>query len=471
MSESTPMMNRFNRNRRWESSFVNLTLVVGLAALAYAGHHYQWKIPSFSQLISVQRDSASRVEHAKDAAKTITVAGNSGAEDYPVIDFGTVEALQRSGIDTAPVIERELDINIQANSVVTYDQTRVAQLSSRVAGFVWSVNAQLGEFVHKGDMLAIIDSQEVGQAKADFLQEVAASTYKDRLLQKFVSGSRNGVIPDRTVREVEAAALDARIRRFNAQQRLINLGFDLDVNRLAELEPEQLGSQIQFLGIPNSLLAQFNPAPKTANLIPLFAPFDGVITQWEVVIGERITPDHSPVVMADTRSMWVRLSVQREHVYRLALGQRVRFTTDGSVHGAEGRLTWISTEVNEKTHTVQARAQVDNPSLSSDSQDSGAGPRLLRANEFGTATIRIADVPNALLVPEQAVQRDMDQTPVVFVLRPDGKSFEPRKVQLGETWNGSVHIRAGVQRGEEVAKTNSYVLKSELMRHTLIAEN
>ena len=112
-----------------------------------------------------------------------------------------------------------------------------------------------------------------------------------------------------------------------------------------------------------------------------------------------------------------------------------------------------------------------NPPLSALDTDTGEGPRLLRVNEFGTARVLVDTIPNALLVPAQAVQRLADQTAVVFVARPDGVTFEPRQVTLGQTEGGLVHIRSGVQPHERVVTTQSYILKSELMKDTLAAEH
>ncbi|HZT82622.1 MAG TPA: efflux RND transporter periplasmic adaptor subunit, partial [Gemmataceae bacterium] len=234
-------------------------------------------------------------------------------------------------------------------------------------------------------------------------------------------------------------------------------------------DPRDLARRLHLLGLPESVTRGTDPPPKTANLIPLKAPFDGVITRQDMVIGERATPDRSELTMADVRTMWVRLSVRKEDADRLALGQPVRFTSDAAPHVAEGKLAWISTAVDEKTRTVQARAVVKNPLAATAPPGDVENPRLLRANEYGTARVRVAHLDRAVLVPDKAIQRLMDRTPLVFVALPDGRTFEPRKVELGESRDGFTHVRSGVRAGERVATANSYVLKSELMKDTLVA--
>src|SRR5439155_16166333 len=85
------------------------------------------------------------------------------------IQFASKEALEKAGIDVEPVWEAPMVEFIAANGEVTYDQTRVARLSARVPGTVWRVTKQLGERVHQGDLLALVDAVEVGRAKAEFL--------------------------------------------------------------------------------------------------------------------------------------------------------------------------------------------------------------------------------------------------------------------------------------------------------------
>src|SRR5437868_2965346 len=82
-----------------------------------------------------------------------------------------------------------------------------------------------------------------------------------------------------------------------------------------------------------------------------------------------------------------------------------------------GAVSWISTEVSDKTRTVQVRAEVANPD------------GRLRARMFGRAAITIASKPSALAVPATAVQPD-GHANLVFV-RLNEEVYRPRVVTLG----------------------------------------
>jgi cobalt-zinc-cadmium efflux system membrane fusion protein len=465
----------------WTPRFRSAGILALLALLAYWGHSTHWKLPSFNDLLGGGAD-----DNGKRAAKDARTKEVNGQE-FPSIIFDSVAQVRQAGLECETVRVEPVDQFVEANAVVGYDQTKVAQLSSRVPGFVWKVTVQVGQFVHEGDVLALVDSQEVGQAKADFMHEYAASTFAATRLERLRGQFKDAAASEATLREAERTLWEARVRRFNAQQKLVNLGFQIDLGQWKDEEPEKLAQRIQVLGLPEKVVKLLKPRPNTTTLMPLYAPFDGVITQYDLVVGERITPEQAQVAMADVRSMWINLGVRKEDARQLDFGQSVFYIGSGA-HGkcVEGKVIWISTEVDEKTRTVPIRAQANNISLASADKEMKKGPWLLRANEYGSAHVHIAHHANAVMVPNKAIQRLHGKT-LVFVVDSEGKTFEPRLVELGvsgamlcpgnhgdlrpaETLEGFTHVRSGLRPGERIATTNSFVLKSELMKDALVAQ-
>jgi RND family efflux transporter MFP subunit len=152
--------------------------------------------------------------------------------------------------------------------------------------------------------------------------------------------------------------------------------------------------------------------------------------------------------------MWVAAEVSPGQVERIRLDQEMTFVPDGSLgEPFVGKVSWISTEVNEKTRTVQVRAEVANPD----------GRLLARA--FGRATIAVRSSPSALVVPEESVQPDGDRS-LVFV-RINDEVFRPRAVTLGARFGGFVEVLSGLSPGETVASRGSYVLAAQANRGKL----
>jgi cobalt-zinc-cadmium efflux system membrane fusion protein len=119
----------------------------------------------------------------------------------------------------------------------------------------------------------------------------------------------------------------------------------------------------------------------------------------------------------------------------------------------EGRITWISAEVDPRTRTVSARAELPNPD------------GRLRANQFVRATVRVAGFDGAVEVPRDALQRLGTDT-VVFVRTGEGE-YEPRLVSVSRTAGDVVHVNGEIDAGEPVVVEGAYLLKTELSRDAI----
>ena len=188
----------------------------------------------------------------------------------------------------------------------------------------------------------------------------------------------------RMLREAEAAEEVARAQRFNALQRLLNLGFTLSLDEIDGLSSDAIAARLHLLGLPESL----NCKSPSANLIPLGAPFTGVITHCDVVRGEVVDPSKSQYTIADISRMWINLDIRHEDCAKVRLNNTVVFHSDGDVSPVSGKLTWIGTEINPRTRTVQARAEVNNPLLEDAASEichaaSAAGERLWHRRNRG----------------------------------------------------------------------------------------
>src|SRR5262249_54165824 len=111
------------------------------------------------------------------------------------IQFASVEAMDKAGLDIAIVNQASVIEAINANGEIIYDQTHLAHLSSRVMGSVWRVEKQIGQQVRKGDVLALIESTDVGKAKADLLQAIAEVRLKQENVNRLQPLAGSGAVP------------------------------------------------------------------------------------------------------------------------------------------------------------------------------------------------------------------------------------------------------------------------------------
>jgi cobalt-zinc-cadmium efflux system membrane fusion protein len=245
---------------------------------------------------------------------------------------------------------------------------------------------------------------------------------------------------------------------------------------LKGMSAQDLNRSIQFLGLPPELVRGFDPRTTTANLIPVKAPLDGVVVARKVVAGEQVDSSKTMFVVADTQRMWLTLNVRQEDARFVKArdeanktpGQEVRFHSDALPMEITGEVVWVSTAVDEKTRTVQVRANLPN------------SEGLLRANIFGTGKIVLREVKKeedkegtgAIVVPNGAVQPTPDGH-VVFVRDRNylaggaKKVFHTRSVHVGAKDETNTEIIAGVLPGEVVVAKGAGLLRSELLKGNL----
>jgi len=370
------------------------------------------------------------------------------------VQFASSESVQKTGIELEAVQERPIAAYINANAEIGYDQTRIARLSSKASGTVWRVEREVGERVKKGDVLAFIDAAEVGRVKSELLQAFAMVDVRDKTLNRIQTSAKEGYRTQAELLEAEGALREARIRLFNVQQNLINLGLPINLDDLSGVSADKLAERVRLLGLPDQSVQVLDSNTATANLIAVIAPLDGIVVSREIVDGEVIDTSKTLFVVADVSRMWVMLDIRLEDAGSLIKGQQVIFRTDrGGDEIAPGQISWISTAVNEKTRTVKARADIDNPE------------GHWRAGTFGTARVTIRENPNANAVNNEAIHWE-GCCHVVFVRQSD-TVFQTRKVKIGARSGDYTEILIGLLPDEVVATTGSHVLKSEILKSRL----
>ncbi len=428
-----------------------LTLAV-LGGVAWFGYHYEWKVPSLKVLLG-QRDASKAEEEKKEEENK--AEGPEAPLARVELDL---EKLKTAGVKVEAVKLQSVGEYVKANGEIDYDQNQYAHLSTRASGTAWSVHKNVGEKVKKGEVLALIAAPELARLKFDLQQTLLLVDTRASLLDRMqVAGSS---IPPQQLYSARASLRKARIRLFGDQQSLQNLGLTVNTEELTKLTDEQIAVRLRTLGIPESLLQQqqLDPTTMTSNLLPMYAPFDSVVIKRDIVIGETVNPTTPQFILADLSQLWIMLYVHLEDSGKVKRGQEVTFEQcepNKSVPSA--KITWISDEVDEKTHTVLARANVPNPD------------GRLKPHTFGTARIRISQT-DRLTVPNEALQFD-GKSHLVFVQGESATEFQPVRVKLGPIHDTFTEIVSGVQAGQRIATAGSHVLLSEMLKSRIGGED
>jgi cobalt-zinc-cadmium efflux system membrane fusion protein len=429
-----------------------LTLLL-LAGVGVWGYWNDWKLPRFAALWGGQE--AGDKDAGEAAIKVYPDPASSPSAPALRIEFPSAEAVQKVGIHTVPVQVADLARYVTANSMLDYEPTLYAQLTARAAGTVWHVEKEIGDKLHKGDVLALIDAAEVGQDKANFLQSLTQLKARTLVRQRLEAAGKVGSVSERTLLDAETAVREARIKLFNDQQALLNLGLPVRVADVEPLSEEEAVRHLRLLGLPEASTKKYKEI-HTANLLPLTAPFDGLVVERNVAVGEVVQPTRtkSLFVVADVTRLHIELYVKPEDMTEVRVGQTAGFRPDGADdYVVTGKVSHISPEVEEKTRRVRVHAEIDNPE------------GRLRPNTFGTGRILIREHLGVPVVPGAAVQADGKEY-LVFV-QVSETSYQARKVRPGLRKGDLVEV-TGVAAGEKVVTTGSFLLKSELQKDRIV---
>ncbi|HEY4760090.1 MAG TPA: efflux RND transporter periplasmic adaptor subunit [Thermoguttaceae bacterium] len=350
----------------------------------------------------------------------------------PLVRLAGPDVASKAGIATVPAVHGSLAPTVAANGEVAYDETHLAHVRPRVAGIIREVLVKPGDTVSEGQVLAVIDSAELGQAKAEYLAARPLVELWRKTLSRDQGLGQQGIIAGKQVFEAQAELQRAEAELMKATQRLRNFGFDSW--QLAGLEQEDEGRR---------------------NEMKIAAPLDGTVVRRRAVVGEAVEATAELFTVADVSRVWVNLEIFEKDLRRIHVGQPVTFRVQG-LEPSEfpGKVAWIDTEVNDRTRTIRVRVEAENQQ------------GLMRANMFGRGEIQVGDQHTSLVVPNEAVQWE-GSSYVVFV-QTQTDQFEPRRVLTGQNLGKQIELAwADLKPGELIVTTGSFLLKTEIQKGSI----
>lgn len=340
------------------------------------------------------------------------------------------EQIDTAGISIVEAGPSTIDRLITVPATLAADQDRLVRVPARVSGTVAELRFRLGAEVARGDLLAVIESREIAETKADLLaaarQEALARTTLERerrLWERRVSAEQDFL-------KARADADEARVRLDLARQRLIALGL---------AEPE-VAALLQANAPPNGSLRRHE----------VRAPIAGRVIARRLEPGAAVGAEAELFTIADLSQVWVELSVRPDDLIYVREGQEVTVTppTGGDLSGS-GRIAFVSPLVDLETGAARVVAALPN------------AEGRWRLGSFAVAVIAAGGGEADLVVPREAIQTVKGET-VVFVRNDRG--FERREVVLGRGNERVVEVVFGLDPGDRLAAANSFVLKAQLAR-------
>ena len=315
---------------------------------------------------------------------------------------------------------------LETTGKVQFNEEQLVRVNAPVTGRVLEVLARPGEMVDAGQRLFVLDSPDLGQAKADYAKAVSDLERSEKAL-KLV----------RELYEVKA----------NAEKDVRDAENDW---KKAVAERERSAARLRTLGVRPEQLADIASRVDASTAITVTAPRGGIIVERNITPGQVVAYGQSdtPVnllVIANLSTMWILADVYEPDVSRIRLGQSVRVALPCCPQDRyEGKVTNIGAAIDKDSRTLKVRSVVPNPA------------RVLKAEMFVKVGIETG-VGQALALPQSAIQR---QDGGVFVFVEKAKdAFERRPIKTGAEFDGMVEILEGVTPQDRIVSTGGILLK------------
>ena len=381
--------------------------MIGLAAIAIAG------------LIACERTP----DQAPEAKKAVVA-------DSPGVLHLTSEELARTAIEVASVARGQLLVPREFPATVQPNENELAHVTPLIRGRVVKVHVDVGQDVKKDTLLALLHSTDLGVAEGAYLK-AAARLHEAELAYERARGLYEQMIVSLAeLQRREAAMKTARAEAREAQNRL------------------------ELLGVPRQEVERLDREHTIKADVPLRAPFDGRVIMRNITRGEVVETEQQLFTVADLSEVWVVGNVPEKDVQFIRKDQKVDVMVSAYPHAIiPGTITYVGDVLDPATRTMRLRVTVQNPG------------RLLKPEMFATVRVYVAATTDALTVPLAAVQNGPTGK-ILFVQR-STNDFEVRAVRLGEEQGEMVTVLDGVTVGERVVTKGSFVLKSEMERHTI----
>ena len=323
-------------------------------------------------------------------------------------------------------------VTIELPARLVWNEERTQRIYPAFAGRVLTLNADIGQSVNAGQVLATLASPEFGAAQADTAKAMADAQVAERALARHQALFDADVISRKELDLTEADAMRARAELARAQARTRMYGSSTNnVN-------QQLG---------------------------LAATVKGVVVERNLSAGQEVRPDQGGpgnqalFVVSDPSVLWVQIDARESDTASLKPGTKISLTLPNFPGQTfEAKITATGDFIDSNTRSIKVRAVIDN------------AQRVLKAEMLGTARIE-RKLGAGVLVPASAVQlRGIEHWAYV---QTEPGVFEPRRVKLGYEGLQEVLIVDGVQANELVVKENSLLLarefrnaQDEAMQHT-----
>ncbi len=339
--------------------------------------------------------------------------GEEGHEEEGTLELSEAQ-IKAAGIELGVAAPRQMSTSISFPGEIRFDEDRTSHVVPRVSGVVEEVKADLGQQVRKGQVLAVIASQQVSEQRSELSAAQRRVELARLTFQREKKLWEDKISAEQDYQQARQALQEAEIALGNARQKVSAMGA---------------------------------AGKATGNRYELVAPFDSVVVEKHLGLGEVVSESSNVFTLSDLSRVWATFGVTPKDLDKVIVGRNVRVSSPDMNAEVEGQVSYVGNLLGEQSRAATVRVKLANPQ--------GAW----RPGLFVSIAVAAQSSEVAVSIPEEAIQTVEDK-PSVFVRTPQG--FQVQPVTLGRSDSGYVEVLKGLAADTQVATAGSFVLKSEL---------
>jgi cobalt-zinc-cadmium efflux system membrane fusion protein len=421
-----------------------ISVVAVLAAIWVAMHHGPETLGG--KLLGHFNGKDRESKQVDEAGRTHRIEIVAGRPD--TIRF-TDEAYKTAGIHLVEVEPAPPPDPLRLAGSLELDPNRLVRVHSRFTGElvrIGTVNVEAGEnshhgsrasrtlrygdYVRKGDVMAVVWSKEIGEKKSELVDAISKLDADKKLLERLESVEK-GVVAEKMKIEARRTVQADVIALARAERTLRSWRITDEEIAAIQREAEDVRKGLSDPTNDNSWAE-----------LEIKAPIDGLIVEKSINEGAMIEPDDDLFQVADLSQLMVFASVYEEDMpalRKLDPSQHkwlVDLKSDPNDKPREGSFDLIGTIIDRESHTGVVMGWLDN----SESH--------LAAGQFITATIVLPADPHLVSIPSSALIEQGDASYVLVETSAERHEFTRRKVDVKRRWRHSVYVCRDAGEGE-----------------------
>lgn len=308
--------------------------------------------------------------------------------------------------------------------------------------------AQLDTTAGTGLKTRVVKIDTVAAGTFDHYIDVQGNVDSDDNI--FVSPEMPGVITSIKVQEgdkvgkgttlatLDASTMNASLNQVQAQYELAKTAFE----KQERLWSQKIGSEIQYLQAKankEALESQLQAIQAQINMSRLKSPISGTVDAVGVKLGEMAQPGMSGIRVVNLDKMKIQGKVGDKYVNRIKTGNPALVEVNGIDSLIETKISFVSQVINPQNRSLDVEIRLDNRK------------KIFKPNMIAKIRVKDETIENALVVPQNIIQRNENSQFVMVVENENGKNIARRReVKTGSEYDGNIVITEGLKPGDVV---------------------